>query len=171
MCRRHGVEQRPVPEAWQQKGKVEKRIDLYKNHLVKLNHEVNLTKDEWPHWWCSKLSWVANQHLRVEGFSPFQAVFGRDLRVPTDLLSDEATLPALSAATIGPGGRAEEIRQAASKTFFEFSSREAIARQSRPGMRRPGSQSQVTWCAGGEREEPTGPASACKVQSDGMDQL
>jgi len=104
---------------------------------MKLNHEVSLTKDDKPHVWTTCLSWAANSHLRVEGFSPFQAVFDRDLRIPTNLLSDDAVLPALSAA-LGPAGRAEQIRQAALKTFFELGNKQAIeraARQQVPGTR------------------------------------
>ena len=128
MARRHGIKLECVPgEAWRQKGKVEKRIKLYKHQFVKLNHEVNLTAADPPSMWTSRLSWVANTQLRVEGFSPHQAVFGRDLRIPTDLLSDDASLPALSAA-LGPAGRAEQIRQAALRTFSELGDISAIRR-------------------------------------------
>jgi len=57
MASRHGVKLEAVPgEAWKQKGKVEKRIDLYKAHFVKLNHEVSLTKDDKPRIWTTRLS-------------------------------------------------------------------------------------------------------------------
>ena len=68
MARRHGVHLVPVPaEAWKQKGKIEKRIELYKHHFTKLNHEVGLTARDRPSTWTTRLSWVANTHLRVDG--------------------------------------------------------------------------------------------------------
>ena len=69
---RHRAQARVPAETWKQKGKVEKRIDLYKHHFVNLNHELGLTEEARPSVWTTRLTWVANSHIRVKGFSPYQ---------------------------------------------------------------------------------------------------
>ena len=111
MPRRHAIEARPVPgEALKQKSAIDKKINLYTHNFVKVNQEVGLTKHDPPSTWAAKLSWVANNHIRIEGFNPFQAVWGRGIRIPTNLLSDEASLPTLSAAADPPSNATDLLQ-------------------------------------------------------------
>ena len=82
---------------------------------------------------CVLINSVCNQHLRKSGFAPYQFVLGRFPRVPTSLTSimedGRLNLSAHSDALMVPGSiRAEAVRTAATKAFFELDSDEAARR-------------------------------------------
>ncbi|CAK0847357.1 unnamed protein product [Prorocentrum cordatum] len=125
---------RPVPaEAPQLKGRVERAIDFFKDHFQRLNRDVQLTKDDDPHVWTSVIASTCNNHIRRNSFTPYQYVLGRSPDIPASLIEamegDRRQLASQSAALLEEGPRrAEQIRAAANRAFFELDSDDAVRR-------------------------------------------
>ncbi|CAK0825490.1 unnamed protein product [Prorocentrum cordatum] len=131
---KYNILMRPVPaEAPQLKGRVERAIDFFKDHFQRLNRDVQLTKDDDPHVWTAVIASTCNDHIRRNGFTPNQYVLGKSPGVPASLIEamegDQRQLAAQSAALFEDGPRrAEQIRAAANRAFFELDSDDAVRR-------------------------------------------
>ena len=84
-----------------------------------------MTKDDDPWEWATTIANSQNHHLRRNEFTPYQFVLGKSPKVPTSLTeegeSDDSRLAAQSAALFESGPRrAEQIRAAANRSFFEL---------------------------------------------------
>ncbi|CAK0904441.1 unnamed protein product [Prorocentrum cordatum] len=125
---------RPVPaEAPQLKGRAGCAIDFFKDHFQRLNRDVQLTTDDDPHVWTSVIASTCNNHIRRNGFTPYQYVLGRSPGTPASLIEategDRRQLASQSAALFEEGPRrAEQIRAAANRAFFELDSDDAVRR-------------------------------------------
>ena len=91
-----------------------------------------MTKDDDPTVWCSLIAATCNHHIRRNGFTPYQYVLGKSPDVPTSLIEnmegDNRQLSAQSAALFEDGPRrAEQIRAASNRSFFELDSDDAGA--------------------------------------------
>ena len=129
-CRTYGItEYVAPPEAHNANPAVEKRIDFWKDHFMKVSSELSLTKSDDAWTWCNKITAAQNQHFRYGGFSPNQWVFGRDPRAPTSLLSDEARLLAVQETQddVAPARRAEDIRRSAQRAMLELDDARAVS--------------------------------------------
>ena len=137
-----GTRLRPVPaESPQLKGRVERAIDFFKDLFSRVNHELQLSKTDDPWRWTSSINYSMNNHLRRNGFTPYQYVLGKSPRAPTSLTADLdaglENLSAHSAALYDAGARrAEQIRAAANRAFFELDSDEGV-RRAMVGRNRP----------------------------------
>ncbi|CAK0808101.1 unnamed protein product [Prorocentrum cordatum] len=131
---KYSILMRPVPaEAPQLKGRVERAIDFFKDHFQRLNRDVQLTKDDDPHVWTSVKASTCNNHIRRNDFTPYQYVLGRSPGIPASLIEamegDQMQLASQSAALFEEGPRrAEQIRAAANRAFFELDSDGAVRR-------------------------------------------
>ena len=104
---------RPVPaESPQLKSKVERSIDFFKDHFVRVDKQVGLTRHDDPHVWCSHIAFACNTHFRKSGFSPYMFVLGHAPKVPTSLtenfLGDQRRLAAHSSVLFDKGPRRAE---------------------------------------------------------------
>ncbi|CAK0825150.1 unnamed protein product [Prorocentrum cordatum] len=130
----YNILMRPVPAAAPQlKGRVERAIDFFKDHFQRLNRDVQLTKSDDPSVWTSVIASTCNNHVRRNGFTPYQYVLGRSPHVPASLVEamegDQRQLAVQSAALFEDGPRrAEQIRAAANRAFFELDSDDAARR-------------------------------------------
>ncbi|CAK0827876.1 unnamed protein product, partial [Prorocentrum cordatum] len=98
-----------------------------------LNRDVQLTKGDAPHVWTSVIASSCNNHIRRNGFTPYQYVPGRSPGIPASLIEamegDQRQLASQSAALFEEGPRrAEQIRAAANRAFFELDSDDAVRR-------------------------------------------
>ena len=122
----------PVPaEAWWLKARIERAIDFWKDLYSRVNQSCNLTEDDDPFLWTSRITWACNTHLRKNGFSPYQYVLGRNPRVPasvTETLESQKTNLTAHWWVLNDDGarRSEEIRAAASRAFYELDSDEHV---------------------------------------------
>ena len=103
---------------------------------------MQLTKDDDPAVWTSIIAPTCNHHIRRNGFTPYQYVLGKSPDVPTSLIEnmegDNRQLSAQSAALFEDGPRrAEQIRAAANRSFFELDSDDAVRRASVGRVRPP----------------------------------
>ena len=94
---------RPIPaESPHLKGRVEKAIDFFKDMFVKLNAQFQFNQRNDPQEWCAAFSFACNNHIRRNGFTPYQYVIGKSPRIPTSLVEvmegDDRRLSANSAA-------------------------------------------------------------------------
>ena len=123
---------RPIPaESPHLKGRVEKAIDFFKDMFVKLNAQFQFNQRNDPQEWCAAISFACNNHIRRNGFTPFQYVIGKSPRIPTSLVGvmGNRRLSANSAALLEDGPRrAEQIRAAANRAFFELDTDDAVHR-------------------------------------------
>ncbi|CAK0843715.1 unnamed protein product [Prorocentrum cordatum] len=133
---------RPVPaEAPQLRGRVERAIDLFKDHLQRLDRDMQLAKNDDPHVWTSVIASTRNNHTRRNGFTPYQCALGRSPGTPASLIEamegDQRQLAWQRAALFEEGPRrAEQIRAAANSAFFELDSDDAV-RRAMVGRARP----------------------------------
>ncbi|CAK0806782.1 unnamed protein product [Prorocentrum cordatum] len=140
---KYNILMRPVPaEAPQLKGRVERAIDFFKDHFQRLNRDVQLTKNDEPTVWTSVIASTCNNHIRRNGFTPYQYVLGKSPGTPTSLIEamegDQRQLAAQSAALFEDGPRrAEQIRAAANRAFFELDSDDAVRRATIGRVRPP----------------------------------
>ena len=140
---KHTMLMRQVPaEAAHLKGRDEKAVDFFKDHFQRINKAVQLTKDDDPTVWCSIIAATCNHHIRRNGFTPYQYVLGKSPDVPTSLIEnmegDNRQLSAQSAALFEGGPRrAEHIRAAANRAFFELDSDDAVRRAAVGRIRPP----------------------------------
>ena len=136
------ITMRPVPaESPQLKSKVERSIDFFKDHFVRVDKQVGLTRHDDPHVWCSHIAFACNTHFRKSGFSPYMFVLGHAPKVPTSLtesfLGDQRRLAAHSSVLFDKGPRrAEQIRAAANRAFFDMDTDEQT-RKALTGRVRP----------------------------------
>ena len=64
---------RPIPaESPHLKGRVEKAIDFFKDMFVKLNAQFQFNQRNDPQEWCAAISFACNNHIRRNGFTPYQ---------------------------------------------------------------------------------------------------
>ena len=91
------------------KGRVEKAIDFFKDMFVKLNAQFQFNQRNDPQEWCAAISFACNNHIRRNGFTPYQYVIGKSPRIPTSLVEvmegDDRRLSANSAALFEDGPR------------------------------------------------------------------
>jgi len=122
ICRAFDVLARPIPaEAHHQQGRVESRISFFKELFARTSTATKITQEDNPWVWCAKICHGINSHIRKNGFSPYQFVFGREPRIPTSLLNWSQNLAAQAAAMTNPSSaRAEEIRAAAARAMVEY---------------------------------------------------
>ena len=116
---------RPIP--------AEKAIDFFKDMFVKLNAQFQFNQRNDPQEWCAAISFACNNHIRRNGFTPYQYVIGKSPRIPTSLVEvmegDDRRLSANSAALFEDGPRrAEQTRAAANRAFFELDTDDAVRR-------------------------------------------
>ena len=125
---------RPIPaESPHLKGRVEKAIDFFKDMFVNLNAQFQFNQRNDPQEWCAAISFACNNHIRRNGFTPYQYVIGKSSRIPTSLVEvmegDDRRLSANSAALFEDGPRrAEQIRAPANRAFFELDTDDAVRR-------------------------------------------
>ena len=101
--------------------------------FVKLNAQFQFNQRNDPQEWCAAISFACNNHIRRNGFTPYQYVIGKSPRIPTSLVEvmegDDRRLSANSAALFEDGPRrAEQIRAAANRAFFELDTDDAVRR-------------------------------------------
>lgn len=135
------------------KGRIGRAIDFWKDIFSKVKAELNLTKNDDMQMIGSMINWACNNHIRKNGFTPYQYMLGRSPRVPgslTAVMEDGVlNLPAHDRILHNePARRAESVRLAASKAFFELDSDEAARRaltaRTRP-LRQPYVEGQVVY--------------------------
>ena len=100
---------------------------------MKLNAQFQFNQRNDPQEWCAAISFACNNHIRRNGFTPYQYVLGKSPRIPTSLVEvmegDDRRLSANSAALFEDGPRrAEQIRAAANRAFFELDTDDAVRR-------------------------------------------
>ena len=100
---------------------------------MKLNAQFQLNQRNDPQEWCAAISFACNNHIRRNGFTPYQYVIGKSPRIPTSLVEvmegDDRRLSTNSAALFEDGPRrAEQIRAAANRAFFELDTDDAVRR-------------------------------------------
>ena len=100
---------------------------------MKLNAQFQFNQRNDPQEWCAAISFACNNHIRRNGFTPYQYVIGKSPRIPTSLVEvmegDDRRLSANSAALFEDGPRrAEQIRAAANRAFFELDTDDAVRR-------------------------------------------
>ena len=125
------------------KARIERAIDFFKEMFVKVNEDLSFTVDDDMDKAFAVISSTCNHHLRKNGFAPYQFVLGRFPKVPTSLTSTmedgKLNLTSHSDVFLRPGAqRAEQIRGAAAKAFFELdtdeAARRALVSRSRRGL-------------------------------------
>ena len=99
----------------------------------KLNAKFQFNQRNDPQEWCAAISFACNNHIKRNGFTPYQYVIGKSPRIPTSLVEvmegDDRRLSANSAALFEDGPRrAEQIRAAANRAFFELDTDDAVRR-------------------------------------------
>lgn len=123
-CEVDGTHSGQAPgEAHNQMGLVEAHGRLFEKILGRVIDEHSpQTREAWEE--CLDIAMdVKNQMLRVGGSSPEQIVFGRDRRIPEDLLTPESQenpqVNSLILNPADPAARAARIRRTARKAFVE----------------------------------------------------
>ena len=139
-CNNQGitVEQTATGSHWQL-GKVERHGGWFQNILQRVLDDVRPTSEE-EYMTCIVQTQSAKNSLLTEaGASPYQYVFGRNPRVPTDLLQDAPDLAASDAVTADPSCRqAHVVRQTARRAVLECQDDRALraALRARPRVHR-----------------------------------
>ena len=87
-----------------------------------ISETVPTTREHWEE--CLDIVCdTKSQMLRIRGHSPEQIVFGRDRRIPEDLMSEEAQenpqVNSLILDVSSPAARTARVRQAARRAFIE----------------------------------------------------
>ena len=101
---------------------------------MKLNAQFQFNQRNDPQEWCAAISFACNNHIRRNGFTPYQYVIGKSPRIPKSLVEvmgrrTIADSGANSAALFEDGPRrAEQIRAAANRAFFELDTDDAVRR-------------------------------------------
>ena len=140
-CSSHGIsiEQTPADAHWQL-GKVERHGQWFQRILSRVLDECRPSNEaEWQTCVVQTQS-AKNTLISEQGASPYQYVFGRNPRVPTDLLQDSPDVAASEAVMADDGlQRANAVRQAARKSVLEVQDDRALraALRARPRVARP----------------------------------
>ncbi|CAE7244986.1 GIP, partial [Symbiodinium sp. CCMP2456] len=139
-CNNQGiaVEQTATGSHWQL-GKVERHGGWFQNILQRVLDDVRPTSEE-EYLTCIVQTQSAKNSLLTEaGASPYQYVFGRNPRVPTDLLQDAPDLAASDAVASDPSCQhAHVVRQTARRAVLECQDDRALraALRARPRVHR-----------------------------------
>ena len=120
-----------------QNGMVERKGDVWKTAFAKAQLETQPRTKQEVQELVDQVNNAVNSMSRVQGFSPYQHVFGRDVRIPGMLSSDYD--PVIN-SSLAPGEsmfeRRMELRKAAKKAFCdadaEIKIRKALEHRSRP---------------------------------------
>ena len=125
--------------AWQL-GKVERHGQWFQRVLQRVLDECK-PQSEREYLCCIQQAQSAKNSLLTEsGASPYQLVFGRNPRVPTDLLQDAPHVPAVDASEAESAWvRASQVRASARKAVLECHDDRALraALRARPRVTRP----------------------------------
>ena len=138
-CTAQGVDiEQTAAEAHWQLGKVERHGQWFARILAKTLDEMRpTTEEDWRA--CVTHTQSAKNALITEaGASPHQLVFGRSVRVPTDLLQEDPHLGAIEVESTSVGIRAGAVRLAARKAVLECHDDRALraALRARPRVQR-----------------------------------
>ena len=120
-CQAQGITvlQTAAESHWQL-GKVERHGGWFQSILKRVLDEVKPTSDEEYRTCIVQAQSAKNALLTQAGASPYQLVFGRNPRIPTDLLQDQPHVAASDAEEADPLlRRVSEVRQAARKAVLE----------------------------------------------------
>eukprot|EP00435_Cladocopium_sp_Y103_P052219 s999_g16.t1 len=126
-------------DAHWQLGKVERHSQWFEQILEKVHDEHPPTSPEEFVDNVMMVQIAKNSLITVAGASPYQIVFGRNPRVPQDLLQEEAHVPAVDATLFESASqRASAIRQSARMAVLQCQDEKALkaALRSRPRPRR-----------------------------------
>ena len=117
-------------EAHWQRGKIDRRISVFKDLMVRVIYELGIETDEderliWQA--VTQLTQTLNTHIFESGYCPYQCVFRRMPRQVTSLISSPGVLGAHDAISNGAtAANAEACRAAALKAFYELDCSKAI---------------------------------------------
>ena len=126
-------------DAHWQLGKVERHGGLFQTVFRKVLTEVAPTDAESWKECVVQATWAKNSMINIAGVSPCQFVFGRNPRVPTDLLQDSPNPIASDAVLTEPAVESQQrIRLAARLALVEAQDSTALrqALRARPRLRR-----------------------------------
>ena len=114
-------------EAHWQLGKVERHGQWFQRILLKVLDEVRPTTQEEHETCLTQVASAKNSLMMEVGASPYQLVFGRNPRVPSDVLQEHAN-PAASDACEQDSlmQRANSVRQAARRAMVEVQDDRAL---------------------------------------------
>jgi hypothetical protein len=141
LCESFGIKRlQTATEARYQLGKVERHGQWFEQILARVIDEVRLeTPEKWVDCVVHAQS-AKNALLSVAGVSPYQLVFGRNPKLPSDLLQDNPDLNAIESADSDTAmDKAHSIRMAARKAVLEAKDNRALkaAIRARPRPHRP----------------------------------
>ena len=126
-------------DAHWQLGKVERQGQWFEQILVKVHDEHPPTKAEEFVDNVMMVQVAKNSLITVAGASPYQIVFGRNPRVPQDLLQEDVHVPAVEATVFETASqKAAAIRQSARVAVLQCQDEKALkaALRARPRPRR-----------------------------------
>ena len=140
-CESFGIKQlQTAAEAHYQLGKVERHGQWFQQILERVLDEVH---PESPEQWVDcviQTQTAKNSLLSVAGVSPCQLVFGRNPKLPADLLQDNPDVTAIEASQFDDvHEQAHAVRMAARKSVLEVQDSKALkaAIRARPRPHRP----------------------------------
>lgn len=103
-----------------QLGKVEQHGQWFERILSKIHDQEAPTTAEQFVDTVMQAQIAKNSLITEAGASPYQIVYGRNPRIPTDLLLDDAHVPAVDASQFEPAWqRAAAVRQAARQAVLQ----------------------------------------------------
>ena len=127
-CNNQGINvEQTATEAHWQLGKVERHGQWFQQILNRVLDDIKpTTEEEWKN--CVVQTQSAKNSLLAEaGASPFQLVYGRNPRVPTDLLQESPHPAAVDAIELDDvAGKAHVVRQAARRSMLECQDDKAL---------------------------------------------
>ena len=140
-CNDAGIDLRhTAAEAHYQLGKVERHGQWLHRVLQRVLDDMRpATEQDWQDCLCHAQT-AKNSLLTEAGISPYQLVFGRNPRIPTDLLQHSPHVPASDAADLDSvQERAAAIRVSARRAMLECQDDRALraALRARPRVQRP----------------------------------
>eukprot|EP00435_Cladocopium_sp_Y103_P018812 s3028_g4.t1 len=122
-----GTNMRVIPaDAHWQLGRTENHGGWFQRILDKIIDEhTPKTKEEWLE--CVQQAHVKNEMIQTYGFTPHQFVFGRNPRVPSELLDEPLQIvPATASLHDNAAARAQAIRQTARKAVLDLQDNKAL---------------------------------------------
>ncbi|CAE7208267.1 GIP, partial [Symbiodinium pilosum] len=140
-CNNAGVDMRhTAAEAAWQIGKVERHGQWFERIFKRVCDECHPASDAEFQMCLQQTQSAKNSLLTETGASPYQLVFGRNPRVPTDLMQEQPHLPAVDAAEFeSVWSRSNAVRMSARKAVLEVHDDRALkaALRARPRVTRP----------------------------------
>ncbi|CAK0824246.1 unnamed protein product [Prorocentrum cordatum] len=107
---RHNILMRlTLAEAPHLTGRVERAID-FKDTLQKVNCEIQITKKDDPAIWTAIWANTLNNHIRRNGFTPYQCVLGRSPNVATSLTETGSRHRAQHYSSRDPDGQSRYVQ-------------------------------------------------------------